>query len=87
MRAVAIVVAALGFVLAPSCAVVLGEDDGNRVRVVLAATLWPDVDDDGAPVTRAGTLRRADGSEVPIMLDGRFVLDLDVTVAQTVGER
>ncbi len=66
MRAVAVVVAALGFVLAPSCAVVLGEDDGNRVRVVLAATQWPDHDDDGAPVTRAGTLRRADGSEVII---------------------
>lgn len=30
---------------------------------------------------------RPDGSEVPIMVDGRFVLDLNVSVAPIVGER
>ncbi len=66
MRSAAIVLAALAVAIAPSCAVVLGEDDGNRVRVVLAATQWPEHDEDGVPLMRAGTLRRADGSEVII---------------------
>lgn len=54
MRSLAIAALAL----APSCAVVLNEDDGNRVRVVLTATQWPALE------TRPGLLQRADGSEV-----------------------